>query len=170
MTPGDSANLDAFSGPVPTRLGIFIPAASLVVVYRCRTTWSLHLMCPATMSPMPSPIGRIRIHYLGVPLEAAGRIVESSIAAMIMAISIRLAAVLPICGGFAHGKVERVRWIGFGIVFFAGALIGVLVNDEGWAGLMAGPSPWSEVEPGPGPRPDDVAPSAARRSGYPASD
>jgi len=130
ITPGDAGNLGAFTARFVGGLGIFIPAVALAVVYRRRTAWHLRLMYLATMSLMPSPLGRILIHYVGIPLDAAGPIIGL--------INIGLAVALPIYDKIVHGKVERISWIGFGAVVLAGALIGVLLNMQGWAGLMTG--------------------------------
>lgn len=130
VTPGDLGNVAAFTARFTAGLGIFVPAVIAAVVYRRRTAWHLRLMYLATMSLMPSPFGRILIHYIGVPFDAAGPIIGL--------FNVLLAAALPIYDKLVHGKVERISWIALGAVFFAGLLIAVLSNNEDWARLMSG--------------------------------
>ena len=127
---GDMGNLTAFTARFIAGLAIFIPAIVFAVVYRRRTAWHLRLMYLATMSLMPSPFGRVLIHYVGTPLDVAGPVIGL--------INLLLAAALPIYDKIAHGKVERISWIAFGAVAIAGLSIGILTNNDGWARLMSG--------------------------------
>ncbi|MBL38492.1 MAG: hypothetical protein CMP07_08790 [Xanthomonadales bacterium] len=130
VVPGDTGNVAAFTARFTAGLGIFIPAVAFAVVYRRRTAWHLRLMYLATMSLMPSPFGRILIHYLGIPLDAAGPIIGL--------FNVSLAAALPIYDKLVHGKVERISWIAFVAVLAAGAMIGFLTNNASWIDLLTG--------------------------------
>lgn len=130
VTPGDLGNVGAFTARFTAGLGIFIPAVALAVIYRKRTAWHLRLMYLATMSLMPSPFGRILVHYVGMPLDVAGPLIGL--------INVALAAALPIYDKLVHGKVERISWIAFIAVFVAGALVGFLTNQERWVNLLTG--------------------------------
>ena len=88
IVPGDASNLGAFTARFIAGLGIFIPAAAFAVVYRRHTARHLRLMYLATMSLMPSLIGRILVHYVGLPLDTASPIIGI--------FNLTLAAALPI--------------------------------------------------------------------------
>jgi hypothetical protein len=130
ITPGDDGNLSAFTARFIAGMGLFIPAIVFAVIYRRRTAWHLRLMYLATMSLMPSPFGRIMVHYLGMSLEAA--------APLIAVVNLLMAAALPIYDRLAHGRVERISWIILAAVTIALLLIGFLLGNSWWAAVMAG--------------------------------
>jgi len=128
LMPGDSGNLSAFTARFVAGMGIFIPAVVFAVIYRRRTAWHLRLMYLATMSLMPSPFGRIMVHYLGMSLESA--------APLIGLVNFLMAAALPIYDRLVHGKVQRISWIAFAAVALAMGLIGFLTTSSGWIARM----------------------------------
>lgn len=130
VASGDTGNLGAFTARFAGGLGIFVPAVVLAVLYRKRSAWHLRLMYLATMSLMPSPFGRILVHYVGVSLDTAGPLIGL--------FNLLCAAMLPIYDKLAHGKVERISWFGFAIVALAGLAIGALINNEAWIALLTG--------------------------------
>lgn len=129
VAPDDPGNLGAFTARFVGGLGIFVPAVVFAIIYRRRTAWHLRLMYVATMSLMPSPFGRIMIHYFDIPLDVAGPLIGL--------VNFLMAAALPVYDRLAHGSVERISWIALGCVTAAMMLIGFLLSNPGWAGLMA---------------------------------
>lgn len=130
LVPGDVGNLGAFTARFVAGLAVFVPAVFFAVVYRRRTAWHLRLMYVATMSLMPSPFGRILVHYIGVPLDVAGPLIGLINFAMI--------AALPLYDRLAHGRVERISWIAFAGVVVAQVAVGLLIGSAGWQAMLTG--------------------------------
>lgn len=130
VAPGDSGNLGAFTARFVGGLGIFAPAVILAIVYRRRTAWHLRLIYVATMSLMPSPFGRIITVYGGIPLDVAGPLIG--------AFNFLMIAALPVYDRIAHGKVERISWIALAAVVASQIIIGVLLGNAWWSGVLTG--------------------------------
>jgi hypothetical protein len=124
-----SADLAAFTARFVSGLGVFVPAVILGYVFRRRTDVHLRLMYIAAMSVMPSPFGRILIHYVGISPAAAGP--------MTAGINVLLALAIPIYDRLTRGRVTIVGWLGPAAVIVSQLIFLGLFGSAWWVDLLS---------------------------------